>query len=125
MSRLDEIDLEIKRLRKVLAEKKISDNCKSFDEYLNYLEPEISMIDKLDRERRMIMPFELKELNKNAHLMTLREFIIDVKSGFFIDYDGSGNYVKDGMESNISIYPSDVDHKSIRKEFTHVNWYNK
>lgn len=48
-----------------------------------------------------------------------------MKSGGFIDYDGSGNYARDGKMSNISIYPSDVNRKAIRRDFDTVVWFNK
>lgn len=56
-------------------------------------------------------------------LMTVEEFKSCVKSGGFIDYDGSGNAVKDGMLDRRDIFPSAV--KTIPEDATHINWYNR
>jgi len=57
--------------------------------------------------------------------MTVEDFVECVVSGGFIDYDGSGTYVKDGRLTNITINPSDVRHDAIRKEFTEIVWFNR
>ena len=57
-------------------------------------------------------------------IMTVEEFRTDVKSGFFTDYDGFGNPVKDNMRArNISIYPSKAN--LIPDDATHIIWYNR
>jgi hypothetical protein len=43
--------------------------------------------------------------NKRCHLKVL---LRNCDGGGFIDDDGSGNY-KDGLVSDISIYPSDIE----------------
>ncbi len=124
--RLKEIEEEIEKLHKAVEEKeKVWDNSKSFDEYWEHMRPENSRIAELDRERRMIMPYELSELPDYGDVMTLKDFIGCVKCGGFIDYDGFGNYVKDGKETDITIYPSDVKYKAIRKEFDTIVWFNR
>ena len=126
MNRLKEIDLEINEIHKIIEEKdKIWDNSKPWDEYKEFLKPENKKISKLSREKRMIMPYTLSSLPTYGDVMSLEDFIENVEYGGFIDYDGSGNYVKDGMETDIPIYPSDVEHKSIRKEFDTIIWFNR
>lgn len=126
MTRVEEIDLEITELYKIIKLKeKVWDNSKSWEEYSEYLKPENRKIAELNRERRMIMPYELEEMPTYGDVMSLEHFIDCVNSGGFIDYDGYGHYCKDGMETNISIHPSDVKHKAIRKEFDTIVWFNR
>lgn len=60
-----------------------------------------------------------------ADKMTIDEFVNDCREGYFMDYDGWGHYGTEEMESDLSIYPSDVIDENYRKDFTHVYWYNK
>jgi len=128
---LKKIDEDVNFLRKIINEKdkkwyadKNNDN-KSFEEYWEYVYNEKIELAKLDRKRRMIMPYELSELPDYGDVMTLNEFIKACNFGLFVDSDGSGCYSKDGQETNIPIYPSDIIHKAIRREFDSVIWYNK
>ena len=73
----------------------------------------------------MLLVPKFTELSDYGHLFTLKEFCECVESGGFIDYDGWGNYVRDNMESDIMIKPSDIRHKMVRTDFTHVMWYNR
>ena len=82
------------------------------------------MIQKLSKEYRLIKPYELKELS-GGDVMSLQHFIDCCESGGFIDYDGYGYYVKDGKESDIYIYPSDVKAGKVRKDFDTVVWFNR
>ena len=68
---------------------------------------------------------EFRDLSDVGDVMSLEDFVMNVKDGGFIDYDGSGRYVRDGKESNISIYPSDIRYDSVRDDFDSVAWYNK
>ena len=97
----------------------------SFGEWERNQEPEVSEIAILSREKRMIMPYVLSEIPEYGHVMGLMHFIENVKDGGFIDYDGSGNYVKDGKTTDITINPSDVQYDSIRYEFDTIVWYNR
>jgi len=124
--RIKIIDLEIKSLQKIIKKKDEKwDYSRPFNEYSNHIEKESKAISKLDREKRMIMPYELSELSEYGDVMSIEDFIDTVKSGGFIDYDGFGYYVKDDKETNIVIIPSDVKHNSIRKEFNEVIWFNR
>lgn len=80
---------------------------------------------KLNREKRMLMTPEFNDIPDYADVMSLKDFIENVECGGFIDYDGSGNYVRDGKESNITINPSDIRYGAIRDDFDSVAWYNK
>ena len=77
-------------------------------------------------ERQLLEPIEWNKIGC-GDLMTLESWIDCVKSGGFIDYDGSGNYSDGKRESNKGVSPSDVraGHILKNKEFTHVVWYNK
>ena len=52
-------------------------------------------------------------------LMTAEEFTACVDSGSFIPDDGTGYWVKDGLESRDEVFASEVE------DATHVMWYNK
>jgi len=126
--RLAEIEEEADKLEDAVAAKdKLWDwNAnKPYEEYQAYMRAERKQLSALHREKRMIMPYELSEAPDYGDVMSLKTFISCVKSGGFIDYDGFGCYMKDGQETNIEIYPSDVHHKSIRKEFNTIIWYNR
>ena len=98
---------------------------RSWDDFLRYAKKEIDDLNRLSREKRMMMPYELDDIPDFADVMPIKQFIECVKEGLFIDYDGSGNYVLNGKETNITIYPSDVEHGAIRWEFDSVAWYNR
>lgn len=126
MDRLAEIEKEREELYAILEEKDRNwDFSKSFDAYCDYLEPENKKLHALDVEERLSMPYELSDLSDYGDVMPLNEFIALVKNGMFIDYDGFGYYVKDGKETNIKIHPSDIEMGAIRKEFSHIIWFNK
>lgn len=56
---------------------------------------------------------------------TIAEFLENVESGGFIDYDGHGHPVKDKMaNSSIIIKPSKCP-QCIPDDATHIVWYNK
>ena len=127
MNKVDEIEAKIEQLEEVLEKKetKIHKSCKSWDEYSEYMKPERKQIAELSRELRLIKKPEYSELPEFGDTMTLEHFISCVDCGGFIDYDGSGNYVKDGKMSDISIYPSDVKHNKVRKDFDTIVWFNR
>lgn len=65
-------------------------------------------------------------LDQEDSLYTLQEFIEQVKSGGFIDYDGFG-YYSDGKYQypTEEVYPSTVAAGKINRKFSHVVWFNK
>lgn len=82
--------------------------------------------------------FEWVEAGRTYHLMTIEEWKDSVDDGIFIDYDGSGDYIKfiDGVMYEWSptsdwthditplAYPSDGV-KFAPEGATHVNWANR
>lgn len=58
-------------------------------------------------------------------VMFLDEFITDCIDGCLIDYDGFGHYSDGKLMSDIVVNPSDVDAGEIKKEWTHVVWFNR
>ena len=97
----------------------------SWQKYKAHMQPAWDKINKLGREKRMLMTPEFDELSDFGDLMSLEDWLECVRCGGFIDYDGHGRYVRDGKESNIEVYPSDVSHDSIRKDFDSVIWFNR
>jgi hypothetical protein len=77
------------------------------------------------RAYRLVKKPIFSELSTFGDVMKLDEFIECCEDGSFIDYDGFGRYVKNNMESDIDIYPSDVKHKSIRTDFDTIIWFNR
>lgn len=131
MTELEKIDEHIEVLEKIIKEKdrkwfgdKRNDN-KSLEDYWAYVYDEKIELSKLDRKRRMIMPYELSELSTFGNVMSIKEFIGACRATLFIDSDGFGKYVKDGKETDIEIYPSDIKHNAIRREFDTIIWFNK
>lgn len=136
---LDRLEKEIDRLEDII-DKKDEDHYKKYEgvkendpykiqeryqEFLDNREPQQSKLRKLLRRQRYIKPYKLSELSDFGDVMTLKHFISCVKSGGFIDYDGYGKYIKDDMETDIEIYPSDVKNKNVRKEFDKIIWFNR
>jgi len=59
-------------------------------------------------------------------LMTLDEFVDCVKTGLFIDYDGSGYYATESLYDRDSpAIPSEIKQGKINSSYTHVAWFNK
>ena len=100
-------------------------NGMDYDEFETYME-EINMKNnQISREYRFIKTPVFRKLSDFGDVMELKEFIINVKCGCFIDYDGFGYYVKVNQESDIEIYPSDVDSGYIRSDFDTIIWFNR
>ena len=125
--RLAELEIEIALQRSEISIKEETDPTNSWDEFRDYMQPEWDKLAELDRERRMIVTPVLtdREFDADDDVMSLEDFIAAVKDGCFIDYDGHGRYVKGNQESNIHIYPSDVQYNSVRKDFDTIIWFNK
>jgi hypothetical protein len=131
MKRIKKRTLEVIEAEIEIARSKYDEIFKSvgkyptFELYQEAIEPFSDKLDELSREKRMIMPYELQDIPNNSDVMSLNAFIEAVKDGWFIDYDGSGNYVKDGKMTDIEICPSDVEYDAIRREFDKIVWFNK
>ncbi len=93
------------------------------DEYKNYILPEVTKQSLLYRELRQICDYKLNEIKEGWHI-TIEKFIDNVTGGGLISGDGFGHYATTTHESDVEVYPSDVKYKSLRKDFTHVVWYN-
>lgn len=108
--------------------KKISDGWDYSRDYMEYeraLKKYYDIINIAQAELSLIKePILSKPLTKGS-IMTLKDFVECVESGGFIDYDGSGNYYKDGKVTDISIYPSYVKMGKYRKDFDKIMWYNR
>ena len=122
---LEQIEKELEEARDAYNKKFHNEEHIPWPEFVKWAEPEIKKMDELSREKRMMMPYTLSDIPNYADVMPLNDFIDCCNSGGFIDYDGSGNYVLDGMETDITIHPSDVKHGAIRWEFDSVAWYNR
>jgi len=126
-NRITEIDKEIQELYATL--KKMDDedhpDDNTFEGFEERREPVHKKLGKLSREKRLLMTPEYDTLPDYGSVMSMKDFLSCVRSGGFIDYDGHGCYVKDGKISNINIYPSDVAHKAVRKDFDTIIWFNR
>jgi len=130
--KLDEIvdDLISKFDKKWFTDKRKIENYEQDFKNYNILrrlacQPHYDRLTEVTRRRRFIMPYELSEIPSYGNVMSLDDFLENVKCGGFIDYDGHGKYIKDDQMTNISVYPSDLKNNRIRKEFTDIIWFNR
>lgn len=63
------------------------------------------------------------EVPEYGSLMTVEEWLDDVKRNLFIDYDGFGHAVKDGKCDSRAIYPSEA--AEVPEDATHIVWFNR
>ena len=86
---------------------------------------ELLAIEKVKMESEKV---EMEPLPDYGHLMTLKEFISNVKCGGFIDYDGFG-YYSNGTEMvsnpDSPVRPSHVKKGLINKSYSHIVWFNR
>ena len=80
---------------------------------------------ELELEIRMNKEPEFTETSNIGDIMSLENFIGHAKGGGLLNSDGFGIYMKDGKESNVEIYPSDVKKENIRQDFDTIIWFNK
>lgn len=131
--RLKEIEVELEIADKYVEELEENeppydpdDPKGSWEKYEAHMQPAWGKVNKLRREKRMLMTPELqRDIPDYGDVMTLEDFVAAVKDGWFIDYDGSGEYVKGGKMSGISIYPSDVQNGAVRDDFDTIIWFNR
>lgn len=127
MTRIEELDIEMDKIYKQLE---ALDNAEvdleeSYEEYERRREPHHKKLGILSREKRSLMIPEFEEIPDYGYVMSLESFVTSCKSCMFMDYDGSGNYARDGKMSNISIRPSDIKYNAVRTDFDSVVWFNK
>ncbi len=96
---------------------------KSWEEYCQ--NPTVRECWKTVAEYRLVQDYTLRPIKDNWGMhMTLEEFKRAARI-FFSDYDGSGYYATEKEVSNVPCVPSEICNGYVRKDFTHVMWYNK
>ena len=97
-----------------------------YNEYQKILEPAVKKCAIASRNYRMVKTPNFKyDVPDYGDIMSLKTFISCCESGGFIDYDGDGEYIKDGKMSGITIKPSDIKHNAIRNDFDQIVWFNR
>ncbi len=86
------------------------------DEILEQLGIEVGDETKEKAEKRPVPDY--------GDLMPMEEFIECCECGGFINDDGSGNY-SDGKFVYGEVCPSDITGGNVKKEYSHVVWFNK
>jgi hypothetical protein len=97
----------------------------SYQEFQEYMRKASEKSCTISRLYRLVKTPTYQELPDFGDIMTLKEFVSNCKCGGFIDYDGSGNYIKDGKMSDIDIFPSDIKCGKVRKDFDQIIWFNR
>jgi hypothetical protein len=129
MTKLEQLHARMEELLVIIKQKNEafigSPEDTGWDAYEENTRLEQKEYDKLSRQYRVLVDANLFEWDGKGKMMSLDEFVKNVNSGGFIDYDGYGNYSDGVQKSDVSIYPSDVKVGNYRKDFTHVIWYNR
>jgi len=98
----------------------------TFQDFHDFREPEQSELSALYRIRRFHQVPQFEPMDDIGDVFSIEEFEAMCEAGGFIDYDGYGNYCKDGKMSDVMVKPSDIKHGIFRKdEFDSVIWYNR
>lgn len=98
----------------------------SFSEFRRLSEKaSIKVLEASRSYRKIKTPNYINTISEFGDVMTIKDFISNCEYGNFIDSDGYGVYIKDGKETDIEIYPSDVEYNVIRGDFTEMIWFNK
>jgi hypothetical protein len=62
--------------------------------------------------------------DEDADIYTVEQFRRMCSGGSFIDYDGFGSPMKDGLvDESVTIKPSRLE--NIPADATHIDWYNR
>ena len=129
MDRLKQINKKLDKISKARdkAMKSFDFQESSYEDFEALHEPFTDEACPLLHERQQLTPTEWGDIPDYGDLFTMKEWTECVKTGGFIDYDGSGCYSDGKRMSNKSISPSDVRRGHILddKEFTHVIWFNR
>lgn len=65
------------------------------------------------------------EAQEYGDVMTVGDFRAAVNAGGFVDYDGYGYPIKDGIvDEQIVVMPS-TSEQTIPKDATHIVWFNR
>ena len=62
-----------------------------YEEFQERLKPVSDKVSEINRKIRLIQEPKFEDLPDYGEVMTLKDFVKNVKSGGFIDYDGYGN----------------------------------
>lgn len=81
-----------------------------------------AMILTMDKDEIKVTPIDEHDLEC---LMTIKEFTACCRTGFITSWDGDGVYATADGITNIDADPEAFKLGYIRKDFTHVCWYNK
>lgn len=66
-----------------------------------------------------------KVIPNYAYVITVEEFLASCRDGWFIDYDGFGEPIKDNLvDGSYRLNPSEMPH-NMPADATHVAWYNR
>jgi hypothetical protein len=127
---IQEIDERIDKNDEILDKIWNEDDGSSWDKYKAKCEPYWEDNAALNAAKTMVIPMEdikfhpLDKLAKEC-IMSIKDFTEACKYGAFINSDGIGYYAFEDKESNLDAEPRAFKSGYIRKEFTHVCWYNK
>lgn len=72
-----------------------------------------------------VVEVEYESIGDIGDHMPIEEYIEYIEGGYFIDYDGFGYYATETQVSNFIARPSDLKNGKLRKDFTHIVWYNR
>ena len=131
MDKIEKINEAMKKLetaRIIHSEQwEIAMSMPSWSECEDYIEPYAEKVAEASREYRFLQIPVMSEIGSKEHgdRMSLKDFIENCNSGGFIDYDGYGTYIRGFKQSDINIYPSDVENGKTRTDFAEVMWYNR
>jgi len=123
---VEELKIELEEAYKIAEPKgKAAYDAPDVWEFQRLREEAYADFNRIQTEIDMLREPKMGPIADYGNHMPMQEFIDCCECGGFIDYDGSGNYATETEESDISISPSDVARGDIRKDFTHVVWYNR
>ncbi len=134
MSRLEDLEKQIDKIveeRDETFRQMYAKNPKAFmNEFFKTSKPFDNRIKPLSMEARSLREPEMRKDDVGGDLFELDQFAhMCTYAGGFNDSDGSAYYATATQVSDIPVYPSDFFYPKhqqwIRKDFTHVMWYNK
>lgn len=98
----------------------------SFKQLEEDLKPYTEKVSQLSKLYRLHCPIgELSEIPDYGDVMKMEDFVESCKNGWFIDYDGYGNYIQDDKMTDIVILPSDIKSGVFRRNFEKIIWFNR
>lgn len=125
--KIEEIESKIRVINKKYDEWLNGETPGDYDEFVRQSEKILEPIEELKYQLLLIKPANLTPLDNIGDLFTMEDFINNVNSGGFIDYDGFGHYATKTHQSDQIIKPSHISSGRYLKnpQFTHVMWYNR